>query len=151
MGQALVVHTDHLNLLYKKLASACLVRWQMLLEEYGPTVQHIQGEKNIVTDALTRLELSQKQHDEIQDTKVTTQLSYVNQTDLNEVLEEVFPMSPKEIKSHQRKDARLMKSLEEHKEYQLKKVEGQHLVTYKSKIYIPDSLKIVSWIGITPT
>ena len=147
MGQALVVHTDHLNLLYKKLASARLVRWRMLLEEYGPTVQHIQGEKNIVADALSRLDLSQKQHDEIQDTKITTQLSYVNQTDINEVLEEVFPMSPKEIKSHQRKDARLMKSLEEHKEYQLKKVEGQRLVTYKSKIYIPDSLKnrVMDW------
>ena len=88
-----------------------------------------QGEKNIVTDALSRLDLAQKQHNEIQDTKITTQLSYVNQTDINEVLEEVFPMSPKD----QRKDARLMKSLEEHKEYQLKKVEGQHLVTYKTR------------------
>ena len=27
MGEKLVVHTDHLNLLYKKLASARLIRW----------------------------------------------------------------------------------------------------------------------------
>ena len=41
MGQKLVVHTDHLNLLYKKLASARLIRWRMLLEEYGPKVEHL--------------------------------------------------------------------------------------------------------------
>ena len=45
MGQQLTVHTDHLNLLYKKLASARLIRWRMLLEEFGPKVEHIQGEK----------------------------------------------------------------------------------------------------------
>ena len=38
MGQKLVVHTDHLNLLYKKLASVCLIRWRMLLEEFCPKV-----------------------------------------------------------------------------------------------------------------
>ena len=51
MGQELIVHTDHLNLLYKKLASAQLVYWRMLLEEYGPTFEHIQGTKNVVADA----------------------------------------------------------------------------------------------------
>ena len=60
MGQKLVVHTDHLNLLYKKLASARLIRWRMLLEEFGPKVEHIKGKKNIVADALSHLDLSPK-------------------------------------------------------------------------------------------
>ena len=38
VGQKLVVHTDHLNLLFKKLSSAPLIRWLMLLEEFGPKV-----------------------------------------------------------------------------------------------------------------
>ena len=55
----------------------------MLLEEYGPKVEHINGEKNIIADALSRLDLSPKQHDIIDDTETTTKLSYVNQTDIN--------------------------------------------------------------------
>ena len=76
----------------------------MLLEEFGPKVEHIQGTKNVVADALSRLDMQPKQHDLISDTKVTTQLSYANQTDIDEILEEVFPLSPKEIQSHQQKD-----------------------------------------------
>ena len=53
--------------------------------------------KNVVADALSHLDLTQKQHDMIVDTKNPPQLSYVNQTDINEVLEEVFPMSPNEL------------------------------------------------------
>ena len=43
MGQKITVHTDHLNLLYKKLASGHLIRWRMLLEEFGPSFEHIAG------------------------------------------------------------------------------------------------------------
>ena len=43
-GQCIVVHMDHLNLLYKKLASNRLVRWRMLLEEYRPRFIHVVGE-----------------------------------------------------------------------------------------------------------
>ena len=103
MGQKLLVHTDHLNLLYKKLASARLIRWRMLLEEFGPKVEHIKGEKNVVADALSRLDLSPKQHDTIDDTETTTQLSYVNQTDIDEVSSEAFPMLPKTIKNFKKR------------------------------------------------
>ena len=103
MGQKLVVHMEHLNLLYKKLASACLIRWQMLLEEFGPEVEHIKGEKNVVADALSRLDLSPKQHDIIDDTETTTQLSYVNQTDIDEISSEAFPMLPKTIKNFKKR------------------------------------------------
>ena len=36
------------------------MRWRLLLEEYGPNIHYIQGAKNIVADALSRLELSPK-------------------------------------------------------------------------------------------
>ena len=147
MGQKLVVHTDHLNLLYKKLASARLVRWRMLLEEFGPEVKHIQGEKNVVADALSRLDLTKQQYDEIVDTKTPSQLSYANQTDISEILEELFPMSPQEIKCHQQKDEKLQKDLEEKHDYFIKKVEGQDLIMYRDRIYVPATLKkrVMDW------
>ena len=48
MGQQVVVHTDRLSLLYEKLASGRLVRWQMILEKHGPEITHIDGIKNKV-------------------------------------------------------------------------------------------------------
>ena len=87
--------------------------------------------KNHVADALSRLDLTQKQHDMIMDTNNPPQMSYVNQTDIDEVLEEVFPMSPKEMKKYQRTDKKLLKSLRENSHCQLKKVED--LVHYKDK------------------
>ena len=51
----------------------------MILEEYGPEIRHIDGVKNKVADALSRLEMASKPHDEINDTHHTVQLSYVTQ------------------------------------------------------------------------
>jgi len=54
LGQRLVVHTDHLNILYSKLPSPRIVRWRLLLEEYGATFEHVKGEDNVVADTLSR-------------------------------------------------------------------------------------------------
>jgi hypothetical protein len=56
LGQKVIVHTDHLNMLYGKLSNDRITRWRLLLEEYGPKYVHIEGENNIVADALSRLE-----------------------------------------------------------------------------------------------
>jgi hypothetical protein len=62
LGQQVIVHTDHLNILYGKLSDDRITRWRLLLEEYRPTYVHIAGKNNIVADALSRLE---KDEDEI--------------------------------------------------------------------------------------
>ena len=33
------------------------MRWQLLIEEFGPTIEYIKGPKYIVADALSRLDL----------------------------------------------------------------------------------------------
>ena len=137
MGQELIVHTDHLNLLYKKLASARLVRWRMLLEEYGPTFEHIQGTKNVVADALSRLDMQTKVQDTQKDTEPSTQLSYLTEED---IIEESFPMSPKEIHQHQLKDKTLENKITQDKEYNYKKIEGKNLIHYRDRIYVPETL-----------
>ena len=32
-----------------------VMRWRLILEEFGPDIQHISGEDNIVADAMSRL------------------------------------------------------------------------------------------------
>ena len=56
LGQDVVVHTDHKNLLYEKSSSDRVLRWRLLIEEYAPTFMHIAGEKNVVADAQSRLD-----------------------------------------------------------------------------------------------
>jgi hypothetical protein len=56
LGQKVIVHTDHLNILYGKLSNDRITRWILLLEEYGPNYVHIAGKNNIVADFLSRLE-----------------------------------------------------------------------------------------------
>jgi hypothetical protein len=51
LGQQVIVHTDHLNILYGKLSNDCITRW-ILLEEYGPKYVQIAGRNNIVAYAL---------------------------------------------------------------------------------------------------
>ena len=39
-GQQLIVHTDHMNILYGQLSNDRLIRWRLPLEEYAPTFVH---------------------------------------------------------------------------------------------------------------
>ena len=55
-GQKLIVHTDHKNILYDKMASERVCRWRTMLEEYGAEFVHIAGEHNVIADALSRLD-----------------------------------------------------------------------------------------------
>jgi putative transposase len=55
-GQQIIIHTDHRNILYKKLSSNRIIRWQLLLEEYGPEYVHVKGKDNVVADALSHME-----------------------------------------------------------------------------------------------
>ena len=37
------------------------MRWRLTLKEFGPELKYIKGEKNVVADALSRLEMSDNQ------------------------------------------------------------------------------------------
>ena len=57
LGQKITVYTDHENLTYKQFNTNRVMRWRLLLEEFGPKLIHIEGSKNIIADALSRLPL----------------------------------------------------------------------------------------------
>ena len=57
LGQKIPVHMDHKNLTYKVFNAAHVMHWRLILEEYRPDLQHLKGNKNIVADALSHLQL----------------------------------------------------------------------------------------------
>ena len=64
-GTKIIVHTDHLNLLYKGDPSQRMIRCRMLIEEYHPTFVHVKGKENDAADALSRLDVLPNKTDEI--------------------------------------------------------------------------------------
>ena len=57
LGQQIVIHTDHKNLTYANFNTDRVIRWRLIIEEYGADLRYIAGPKNIVADALSRLGL----------------------------------------------------------------------------------------------
>ena len=62
-GYKIIIHTGHLNLLYQKLPNQRMIRQRLLLEDFHPQVKHIAGQKNLLADALSQLEMKHKSHD----------------------------------------------------------------------------------------
>jgi len=56
LGQQVIIHTDHKNIIYGNLSNDRIAQWRLLLEEYGPEYVHIAGKNNIVADALSQLQ-----------------------------------------------------------------------------------------------
>ena len=56
-GYPIVVYSDHKNLVHAATVSQSqrVMRWRMILEEFGPDIRHISGEDNAVADAISRL------------------------------------------------------------------------------------------------
>jgi hypothetical protein len=51
------VRTDHKKLTYAKSTSDRVMRWRLLIQEFGPELKHIQRRHNLIADALSRLEI----------------------------------------------------------------------------------------------
>ena len=67
------------------------MRWRLILEEYGPELKYIKGEKNIVADALSRLEID----DEVPITNVAECFGY----DDDDLPNNAFPLRHAEIET----------------------------------------------------
>ena len=57
-GQKLIVYTDHKILISGALGgtSDSITQWRLFLEEFGPKLEYIKGNENVVVDAINCLE-----------------------------------------------------------------------------------------------
>ena len=133
LGQIIKVHTDHKNLVHESelKTSQRVMRWRLLLEEFGPEIVYIKGPKNVVADALSRLP---KQGDIVDDVEAV--LPFASKD------EEIFPIQLQQIQNSQSKDRSLRKRLKDNpKHYQRKNIENVQVITYKDRIFVPKELR----------
>src|SRR5687768_9592329 len=54
-GQEIIILTDHKNLTFQKFSSDQVCQWRLFVEDFGPKIFYIKGQKNLAADALSRL------------------------------------------------------------------------------------------------
>jgi len=141
LGQKVIIHTDHKNIVHGNLSNDRIVRWRLRLEEFGPECPHIAGKDNVVADALSRPDMdidndndSDSNHipkdgiaqiaatcmcmlvrDESCDIPSATDPAFMAECFLNNVAKEnelaEFPVDPKGLYKSQRKDKNLMRKM----------------------------------------
>ena len=162
LGYKINVYTDHLNLVHETTlkASDRVMRWKLLLEEFGIKTTHVKGEDNKVADAISRLtkECPEEAIEEPEDT-VKTQESKPNITVVHpyypevmspEILnleEEEFPLSLEVIYRVQQA-CRATRKLSKEKGYKKVVIDTLPLVfTDKDQLVIPEAHQneVLNW------
>jgi hypothetical protein len=143
LGHRIQVFTDHQNLTYKQFNTDRVMRWRLLIEEFGPELIYIKGEHNIAADALSRLPFLTP--------SIDLQLFEYFNFDDAELPADAFPVTYATIAAEQRKDAPLINLLTSQPGYTLHTFRGGgkywELVIAKEKIIIPQALqkRVVDW------
>ena len=57
----ITVYTDHKNLTNKMFNIERVMRWRLILEEFRPELKYIKGEKNVLANDLSRMNMSDNQ------------------------------------------------------------------------------------------
>ena len=71
---------DHKNLTCNFFNTNRVLRWRLVLEDYGPDIEYIQGDKNIVADALSIFPINSNQETTQESTYKKELLSEINDT-----------------------------------------------------------------------
>ena len=111
LGHQITVYTDHKNLTYKFFNTERVMRWRLILEEFGPELKYIKGENNVVADALSRLEKSPNQE--------ILNISELYGYDDEDMPDSAYPIRYHGIAKAQETDAKLQQKLVSHKDYTL--------------------------------
>jgi hypothetical protein len=148
LGQRIQVYTDHLNLTYVNFNTERVMRWRLIIEEYGPELYYVKGTKNVVADALSRLPL-------IDDTSTDEDFTYLADhfgLEDSDLPDDIYPLQYQLIQNCQKSDKPLVKKIKEKTlNYHMKSFHGggktRNLICHNDKIVIPDMLqkKVVSW------
>ena len=145
LGHVILAYTDHKNLTYDDLQSDRVLRWRLLIEEYGVDIQYIKGASNIVADVLSRYPTSNNPLKRSTPPTKTSLSELFAQTSLPE---EIFPVNFSVIAAFQQKDRDLQSLVETSPDITRKIFRGgEQLICFKERIYVPKALRqhVVDW------
>ncbi len=86
LGQRIKVHTDHENLTLKNFNSDRVMHWRLYIEEYSPELQYIPGPKNVVADALSRLDIIDTPFEDTKETFLGLMKCFAKKPDVPDLL-----------------------------------------------------------------
>jgi len=104
---------DHQNLTHKQFNTEHVMRWRLIIEECGPTIEYTKGPKNVVADILSCLEM----------TSSLESLDMADYYGLNsdDLPPNAFLVSYTLLDCKQKKDKTLLKKVQKSTQYSLKK------------------------------
>ena len=143
LGHKITVYTDHKNLTYNKSNTERVMRWRLILEEFGPELKYIKGENNVVANTLSRLENSDNQE--------ILNISELYGYDYKDLPDSTYPIRYNDIAKAQETNDKLQKKLVSHKYYTLDTFRGgdkdHRLICRNNKTCLPASIqkKTVDW------
>ena len=166
LGQQIRVYTDHKNLTYKAFNTDRVMRWRLIVEEYSPELHYVKGSRNIVADALSRLELATDEPTENSQEIPTDQATHQSPSTKyladafgpteNDLPNDAFPLTYKLIQKAQQADTNLLNHIRKSKSpYLVKPFRGggkvRQLLVLHDKIVIPKALqhRVVQWYHTT--
>ena len=141
LGHEIEVFTDHKNLTYKQFNTERVMRWRLLLEEFGPKLTYIKGTNNIVADYLSRMNIQESE---------MAQDAFAADEEVDFPTE--FPLSYKQLRHEQQGDKDLKKKLlenpDQYSQQEYKHSDKSYLLICKdNKIVVPKKLqrKATEW------
>ena len=134
LGHQIEVFTDHKNLVYKHFNTERVMRWRLILEEFGPKLTYIKGEHNIVADTLSRMELTEDEFS-----------ADAFAGDAEDFPRE-FPLSYRELEHHQGADdevQRMYHAYDSYTKVPFKYSDKEYqLITRDGRIVVPRALQV---------
>ena len=130
IGNQIMFYTDHKDLTYKISKTERVMRWRLILKEFGPELKYIKGEKNVVANTLSCFDMSDNQ-----DILNTSEIYGYDNYDLHD---SAYPICYHDIAKAQKTDDKLKQRLVSHKDYTLNTFRGgdqnHRLIFRNSKI-----------------
>jgi len=145
LGQKIIVYTDHKNLTYSDLQTDRVLRWRLLLEEFGVDIRYIKGVSNVVADVLSRYPTT----NDPTALKLPPTREQLSELMAGETLpSDIFPLKLDVIAYYQQRDSDLQKLIGADTHVSRKTFRGgEQLLCYKNRIFVPKVLRkhVVDW------